>query len=306
MAHIQTLKDEIAARFDTKDMGEMAHYIGLHVSRDRATRTLTIDQSHYITTILHRFGMQDAYPVHTPVDPSVKLTPLAPDATPAKVPYAVAIGSLMYAAIATRPDISYSVQALSQFTAHPSEAHWTTVQRVFRYLLATRNLGVKLGGTSGLGLTGYSDADWGQSLVDRRSVSGYTFKIGSGIVTWSSKKQPTVALSSMEAEYIALAHATKEAIWLRSLLTDHGFHLTGPTTVHCDNQAAISFAHDNQFHARSKHIDIRHHFVRECIDFGYITVNYCASKSNCADLLTKGLARPTHEEELRLVGMSAC
>ena len=278
--------------------------IGFQNTRDRAARTITIHQERYINTVLERFGMQDSNPVATPLDPSAKLVPLPDGEASADVPYATAIGSLMYAAVGTRPDIAFAVQALSQFNARPSNAHWTAVKHVMRYLKGTRHLGLQFGATT-LDLVGYSDADWAQSLVDRRSTSGYVFKLAGGPVSWSSKKQPTVALSTMEAEYIALAHAAKEAIWLRALLTELGHAPNGATPLFSDNQAAIAFAHDNQFHARAKHIDIRHHFVRERIEADDISVTYCASEDNCADMLTKALARPTHDKQLWLANMSA-
>ena len=301
---LDRFKSDLGSHFEITDLGELKSFIGFQIARDRATRTITIHQERYIDTVLERFGMQDSNPVATPLDHSAKLIPL-PDGEPsADVPYATAIGSLMYAAVGTRPDIAFAVQALSQFNARPSNAHWTAVKHVMRYLKGTKSLGLRFGAAT-LDLVGYSDADWAQSLVDRRSTSGYVFTLAGGLVSWSSKKQPTVALSTMEAEYIALAHAAKEAIWLRALLTELGHAPTGATPIFSDNQAAIAFAHDNQFHARAKHIDIRHHFIRERIDAADISVAYCASEDNCADILTKALARPTHDKQLRLINMSA-
>jgi hypothetical protein len=178
------------------------------------------------------------------------------------------------------------------------------VKHVFRYLKGTLDLGITYG-PDDQDLIGYSDADWAQSLVDRRSVSGYAFKLAGGIISWSSKKQATVALSTMEAEYIALSHAAKEAIWLRRLLAELGILGDTATTILTDNQAAITFAHDSQFHARSKHIDIRHHFIRERVKDGDIDITHCASADNCADMLTKALAKPTHLKQLELAQLVA-
>ncbi|KAJ3531525.1 hypothetical protein NM688_g7562 [Phlebia brevispora] len=283
---------------------ELMTFIGLQITRNRVKRLLTIHQERYIQTVLERFHMQDCTPVSTPLDPNVTLSPSPDETEPLDVPYVVAIGSLMYAAVATRPDIAFAVQSLSQFSSRPSQEHWTVVKHVLRYLKGHAALGITYGSTSDLTLTGYSDADWGQSLVDRRSISGFAFMLAGGVITWNLKKQPTVAVSTMEAEYMALAHASREAIWLRALLGGLGFGASSATTIFTDNQAAIALAHDNQFHARSKHIDIRHHFVRECIESNDLAVTHCPSESNAADILTKALPCPAHDNGLKLLSMS--
>lgn len=243
----------------------------------------------------------------TPLDHNVKLIPLDTDTSPDKITdtsYAIAIGSLMYAATGTRPDISFAVQHLAQFTSRPSHVHWTAVKCVMRYIKGTASLGITLGGNP-LSLKGYCDADWGANPSDRRSISGYLFKFGDGPVSWSSKKQQSVALSTMEAEYYALGHATKEALWLHSLLGELGYVSDSRTTLITDNQSAIDFAYSTQFHSRAKHIDIRHHFVRELIEDGRIDIIHCSSADNCADMLTKALAKPTHIKQLTLANLSA-
>ena len=209
----------------------------------------------------------------------------------------------MYAAIGTRPDIAYAVQHLSQFTSRPSTAHITAVKRVFRYLNGTHTLGLTYQSDDANTLIGYTDADWASSPVDHRSISGYIYTLAGGAISWSSLKQRSVALSSMESEYMALAHATKEAVWLRALFSDLGLLSDGLTPLLGDNQAAISFSHNNQFHKRSKHIDVRYHFTCERIISNEITVTYCASEDNHADLFTKALARPAHERQLARIGL---
>ncbi|GJE99589.1 polyprotein [Phanerochaete sordida] len=302
---LEELKADIAHHFAITQTGALKNFVGIQVDRDRTRRTITIHQNRYITVILERFGMLDCNPVATPLDPNVKLIPLTEDEAPIEAPYAAAIGSLMYAAIGTRPDISFAVQTLSQFTSRPSATHWTAVKHVFRYLKGTQTLGITYGASRGLDPTGYSDADWAQSLSDRRSISGYAFRLGNGVISWSSKKQATVALSTMEAEYIALSHAAKEAVWLRHLLGELGVITDSPTILFTDNQASIAYAHDNQFHARSKHIDIRHHFIRERIKSGDIKVVHCASEDNVADMFTKALSKPKHSAALSLANMTA-
>ena len=176
--------------------------------------------------------------------------------------YGAAIGSLMYAAIGTRPDIAYSVQSLCQFTNNPSPEYWTAVRHVFQYLNGTQDLGITYKRMTKINLDGYTDADWGSNPVDQKSISDYIFLIRDGLITWTSKKQWTVALSSMEAEYMAASLATWEAMWLCTLLKELGFELEGLTTLNTDNQSAIQFAKNSGFHT-SSHIDIQYHFMQE-------------------------------------------
>jgi len=166
----------------------------------------------------------------------------------------------MYAATAMQPNIAFAVQHLSQFNSNPGNAHWTAAQCTIRYLYATRDRALILGGPE-ITLTGWVDSDWGACTDLRCSISGYTFSLGSGLISWSSKKQPIVATSSTEAEYIASCHGVKEAIWLRNLLQLLGFRQTTASCIHCDNVGSNILTWDPSFHARMKHIDIQHHYV---------------------------------------------
>ena len=151
----------------------------------------------------------------------------------------------------------------------------------------------------------YSDADWGNCVDSRKSISGYVSMLSGGATTWSSKKQATVAKSTMEAEYIALAAANGENLWLRSLFTELGQPPNQPTTILVDNRSAIDFAHNTGFHARSKHIDICHHFICDSITSKEVSVNHCSSKENVADIFTKPLPRATHEYLVEKLGMNS-
>jgi hypothetical protein len=206
-----------------------------------------------------------------------------------KVPYREAIGSLMYVAIATRPDISFAVSCLSQFLENPGEAHWQAVKRVFRYLAGMRDQALTYG-TEQRDLHGYTDAD-GASQEHRHAISGYVFIIDSGAVSWSSRKQELVTLSTAEAEYVAATHAAKECIWLRRLTGELFPSLQTQTTLFCDNQAALKLATEDNYHARTKHIDIRFHFIRQIIASGAIKMVYCPTDDMTADVLTKALLR---------------
>lgn len=203
-------------------------------------------------------------------------------------------------------DISFAIQHLSQFSSHPTQVHWTAVKRLICYLKGTSDVGLQYGLTKNLKdliLTGYTDADWAGDANDRRSVSGYIFILGSNIISWGSKKQPTVALSSMEAEYMALSYAAREAIWLRNLLGELGIVQEEPTQIYVDNQGTVAFAKSQDFHGRSKHIDICHYFVQECITRRDIEVSYCHTDINLADIFTKALPQEQFHTLQELLGL---
>lgn len=176
-------------------------------------------------------------------------------------PYRELIGALIYLAVATRPDISNAVSRLAQFSNNLKKQHWLTAKRVLRYLAGTTDYGL-LFFRADQPLIGYSDADWGGCALDRQSYSGYVFLLGGATISWKSQKQRTVALSSTEAEYISMTEATKEGLYLRSLLTELGLSRMAATTLYVDNQGAQYLAHDHLYHPRTKHIDIRYHFLR--------------------------------------------
>jgi hypothetical protein len=266
---------------------------------------LKLSQSQYIKKILDKFRMADSHPVKMPLNLNTALTK-TPEGIQHNIPeYKAAIGSLMYAAIGTKPEIAYAVQKLSQYTSNPSPEHWTAIKRVFRYLKGAQSSGI-IYRTSDESTepVGYSDADWGGNSDDRKSNSGHIFMLAGGPISWRSKKQPTVALSSMEAEYMAASLATREALWLRTLFAELGLPYSGPTTLYVDNRSAINFSKNSGFHARSKHIDIQHHFVREKIISNKITIIHCASEDNLADILTKALPMPKHQNLTTRLGMT--
>ena len=213
----------------------------------------------------------------------------AEDAHMKTVPYREAIGSLMYASVATCPDISFAVSALSQFLDNPGRAHWEAVKRILRYLSGTRDFELTYG-VEHHDLIGYTDAD--RSVQEHRhAISGNVFLMDGGAISWSSRKQELVTLSTAEAEYVATTHAAKEAIWLRRLIFKLFPSLKSTTTLYCDNQAALRLATDDNYHARTKHIDIRYHFIRQVVASGALRLVYCPTEDMTADILTKGLPK---------------
>jgi hypothetical protein len=216
-------------------------------------------------------------------------------------PYAKAVGKIMYAYLVSFPQLAYSIRTLSQFMQNPGKPHWEGVKRVLRYLQGAKDSRLVLGGAN-RGLEGFTDADYA-NRPDRHSISGYAFLYGGGAISWSSKRQSTIALSSTEAEYISLSNGSREAIWLRSLFGEMTKPLETPTPIFCDNQGAKSLAKDNTNHAGTKHIDVQYHFVREAVEANKITIIYTPTDDMLADIFTKPLARPKLDKFCHMLGL---
>jgi transposase InsO family protein len=291
------MKSWLRSKLEITELGEPRKLLGMEVERDRVQGTIALGQQQYIENIIKRMGLEEAHSSPTPLDNNEQLIKDAgrPDENHTKPEYATAIGMLMYAAICTRPDISFAVQTLSQFSVNPTKAHWTALKRVYRYLSGTRSFKLTYGGRdTDTELIGYTDADWASNQNDRKSISGYVYMIGGGAITWNSKKQPIVALSSAEAEYIAESHSGREALWLRRLISSLGFPQGEPTLIYADNQAAIKLSDSGQFHTRTKHIDTRFHFIRQLVEDRQIEYRYISTHFNIADLFTKALPKEKH------------
>jgi hypothetical protein len=269
-----TFKSGLSQHFEMSDLGELGWILGIRVKRNRPLKTISLSQAAYIDLVVKRFNLSDAPPLQTPIDPNAQVSKAqSPDTEKQQtdmrnIPYREAIGSLMYAAIGTCPDISFAVTLLSQFLENPGRAHWEQAKRVIRYLKGTRNQELTFGPDGGA--EGFSDVNWGNNIDDRHSICGYVFTLNRGAISWSSKKQSVVALSSTEAEYIGITHAAKEATWIRHLLSElySPQILEYPIIIHCDNKSAIELAKNATFHSRTKHIAIRYHYIREALNDG--------------------------------------
>ena len=304
IALLEQEKHALCEKFDMVDNGEISYCLGLTIKRDRINRILTISQPQYIENILIRFGMQNCRPVTTPAEPGMKYSKFSDGDTMFDInTYQKAIGSLTYAAICTRPDISAAVGALSQYMASPTETHWTGVKRILRYLRGTTNYGLMYDGNGSNDLQGFSDADWAGDMDTRRSTSGYVFQLGNSTVSWCSRKQATVAKSSTEAEYVALSTATQEGIWLRRLLSGLKVDTRNATVIYEDNQGAIDLSKNPKHHDRTKHIDVCHHFVRERVASKEISVIYCPTNDMTADVMTKGLTTVKYQKFRQMLGV---
>src|SRR5579862_9604022 len=304
---IQTIKRRLGERFEMKDLGIAEKFLGIEIEYG-SDGSIKIHQNQYIQQLLERHGMGECNPIATPLDTSIKLTSIRVDkvlADPKE--YDSIVGGLTFAAYVTRPDIACAVGQLSQFLNNPSSIHMHAAKRVLRYLQGTSTLGITYRPPP-LKLQGYSDANWAGDMDTRRSTTGYIVMLNNGAIAWKSHRQPTVALSTMESEYMALTDTTKELKWIRSLLAELGYSNgksdDEPTELFSDNQGAIALAKNPVSHSRAKHIDIRHHFVREAIQDRIIWVQYIPTAEMTADSLTKALGRKKHEKCTARMGMS--
>lgn len=295
----ETFKNSLKKVFIVKDLGLLKDCLGMRVIQ--TVDNITLDQTKYIEKIVEKFGMKDAIPISTPMEAGMKLTIPAKEDERPDLPYQQLIGSLMYISIGTRPDISHTVSYLSQFNVHYGEVHWKAAKRVLRYLKATKDLKLCFDKKEESYPIGYVDADYGSNVIDRRSYTGYAFKMSGACISWESRKQRTPALSTTEAEYMALTEACKEAIYMRSLIKEV-FDVVQPITIHSDNQSSLKLTRNDTFHSRTKHIDIRHHFIRELSQTDFI-LQYISTNDMLADILTKSLTRIKHSRFTNALGL---
>lgn len=283
----------LSTHFRLKSLGDAKYILGMELHYDLKKGELFVGQSQYILRMLERFGQASAYPVRNPSVVGQDLR--ASDEHPrldSKTPYRELVGSLLYVANATRPDICIAVSILSQHLENPCEMHWRAAVRVLRYLKGTSYTGIKYMRATEFKMVAFSDADWGSDLATRRSTSGVLVQICGGPVLFKAKKQATVALSSAEAEYMAVAVTVQEVLWARQLLTEMTVKIHSATTVLVDNKAAISMATNSGYTPRAKHIDLRVHFVRDHVQKQTIKFEHVPSKLQLADYMTKPLPTP--------------
>lgn len=289
---IKLILDGLSKAFEIS-VGNASLFVGMQIVRDRTNKSMFIHQTAYLTRILKKFNMLDAKPVSIPADPHSVLTEDKTESYEScNVPYREAIGSLMFLSLVTRPDIAYAVNVASKHVNKHNNNHWQAVKRIFRYLLNTVGCGLSFESQNkGEALVGYSDADFAGDIDTRRSTTGYMFSVGNMPVTWCSQRQKLVTLSTTESEYVAAATAAKEVAWLRKLLKDLDCPVDQPTKLLVDNQSTIKLIRNPEFHKRTKHIDIKFHFIREKVENDELDVAYVCSEYQLADLLTKALPR---------------
>ncbi|KAK8670607.1 hypothetical protein V6N13_037225 [Hibiscus sabdariffa] len=308
---LQSIKTWLSSCFSMKDLGEAAYILGVKIYRDRSRRLLGLSQSTYIDKVLKRFSMEESKRGFLPMRHGISLSKEMCPSTPqerermSQIPYASAIGSIMYAMICTRPDLSYALSMTSRYQANPGEGHWTAVKNILKYLRRTKDVFLVYGGEEELRIKGYTDASFQTDKDDSRSQSGFVFCLNGGAVSWKSSKQDTVADSTTEAEYIAASEAAKEAVWIKKFITELGVipSILDAVDLYCDNNGAIAQAKEPRSHQRSKHILRRFHLIREIIDRGDVEICKVNTDDNIADPLTKPLAQQKHDRHTESLGI---
>jgi hypothetical protein len=296
LQEVLKVKGELKATFRMVDFGEASKVLGIRIKRDKAAGTLSLDQEEYIQGIMNRFGMNECKSSPVPMCTREKLSEKQGPQTEEEkkrmmdIPYREAIGSLMYLMVSTRPDLAAAVGILSRFLNNPGEQHWIEVKRVFRYLQGTRSLGLVYRRTKGVTLEGYTDSDWAGDVDNRKSTGAYVMLMGEGAVSWRSKRQDSVALSSTEAEYMASTQASKEVLWIKDFLGELGMP-QGTVKMYTDNQSSIKVMRNPVGHGRMKHIELQAYFVRDLIVRGELDFVYCSTEDQVADSLTKAVPR---------------
>ena len=295
--HIQT-------KYKLKDLGPVTHILGWKVTRD--TTGIKLSQPAYIKTLLSKYGLQDAKTAPSPIASEILNTP--EHATKAldtkKYDYHGIIGSIRYLADSTRPDISFIIGFLGRHAHKPTTAHWQAALRVLRYLNATQDQGLHYKTGLHSTLQAHSDSDYAACVTTRRSTSGTYILYNDSPVAWQSKRQRFIATSTWAAEYVAAFHTAQHIICLRNLLADLNHAETKPTPLRMDNVGAITTANTTHPTPKSKHIDVKYHYIKELIDRKEISISYIPSSENCADILTKAFKPAQYKERLPLLRLS--
>ena len=293
-------KDEIGKAWETKDMGENEYFLGMRVQQDLDLGTIRFTQRPYWEHVISRFGLEHITPRNIPLPTGITLDNHMSPKTDSErkdmvdKPYRSILGAVMWGQLATRPDLSFSVSLLARFQANPGIEHWNALMHVVGYIKNTVDYGITYSRDYELSPHAYVDADYGGCRDTRRSTSGYIFLMAGGPVSWSSKRQATVALSTVEAEYVAMSRCAQQMVWTHSWLSEVDIKYALPGILKCDNRGAIALSKNTKDHGKVKHIDIRHHYIRELVQSGAISLEQVPSSDNLADLFTKSLPRDHH------------
>ena len=308
---LNTIKESLKISFAMKDLGEAAYILGIKIYRDRSRRLIGLSQSTYIDKVLKRFRMENAKKGLLPMSHGTVLSKnQCPQTTDERVqmttiPFASAIGSIMYAMICTRPDVAFALSVSSRYQSDPGMGHWTAVKNILKYLNRTKEMFLVYGGDEELRVKGYTDASFMTDPDDFKSQSGFVFTLNGGAVSWKSSKQSTVADSTTEAEYIGASEASKEGFWIKKFITELGVvpSALDPVELYCDNSGAVAQAKEPRSHQKSKHIERRYHIIRDFVDKGYVKVCKIHTDQNVSDPMTKPLPRAKHELHQSAIGV---
>lgn len=301
---IEIIKRLLSKQFEMTDVGPVGTFLGIHIEQNTQKKTIGMSQHHYLKNVLRKFDMDKCKSASTPIEKGLHLDKCDSNIT-SNQPYRELIGCLTYATLTSRPDLCAAVNYFSGFQSCFADTHFTHAKHILRYLQGSIDMKMEYQKHNEFDiLLGYTDADWGGDRNDRKSTSGYVFKVFGNVVSWASRKQATISQSSTEAEYIALAHAINEAKWIKSLLGEIGININIPITIFEDNQSCIRIAEEPREHKRMKHIDIKYCFIRDEIANGIIRVQYKPTAEQTADIMTKGLGRILfikHRNDLNLI-----
>ena len=304
--NIKSFIKELEKYFKLKDLGLIKDYLGGEVNYDLNKGELKLSQTKYLTKVLERFNINNKNPKYTPLKANTKLEPNKGQAKETEIKwFQAAISCLLYLAMATRPDIAYSVILLARFASNPSIEHKNAVNNVFNYLSKTINLGIIYTRDDNINyISGYCDADYASDSTSAKSTSGYIFYIAKGPIMWKSKLQSIIAQSTTEAEYIAINIAAKEAVYIKTLLKELGYYKQNKLPLYTDNNGALLLANNPVFHERTKHIAVKYHYIRDLINKGIIDLIYIPTKEQKADGLTKPLDKIKFGDFIRVLGLN--
>lgn len=301
VAIINKFKTEMSEQFEMSDLGKLSYYLGLEVEQEKDCTK--IRQSTYARKLLEKAGLSECNPSKYPMELKVQLDKDVKGKSVDPTMFRSIVGGLRYL-VHTRPDIAFSVGMVSRFMERPTVLHFNAVKKILRYVKGTVEYGLSYRkGAGNYILSGYSDSDLGGSLEDRRSTGGVVFYLNESLITWVSQKQRCVALSSCEAEFMAATAAACQGVWLRNLLMQVTDEKHCPVIIYVDNKSAIDLARNPVFHGRSKHIDIRYHFIRECVERGEVEIKHIRSEEQRADILTKAMSTEKFERMRALLGI---
>lgn len=297
---VEGIVSKLKSEFQMTDLGPPAKFMGLHVEYDMSKGWMTLDQINFAEQLLKKFNMHDSKPVLTPIE-TTKLT--KSDVASTNQPFREVIGSIMYLVLGTRPDLAFALGYISRFQETPTDEHWVALKRILRYIQGSKDIKLCYSRNElAPPLCGFVDSDWASDVSDRKSTSGFILKVFGSTVLWSSRKQQMVTLSTTEAEYVAACCATQELIWLNKILHDMKVNLTLPIVMYEDNQGCIFLAKNSET-KRSKHIDVKWHYLRNCVTEGQIKLEYIATEKQEADILTKPLPKPSFERHRSSIGL---
>ncbi|GJX12203.1 ribonuclease H-like domain, reverse transcriptase, RNA-dependent DNA polymerase [Tanacetum coccineum] len=296
---IDNFKAQMEEKFEMSDLGLLAYYLGIEVTQSNGD--ISIKQSAYASKILKEAGMTDCNETLIPMDPGTRLTKITEGTMVNSTEYRSLIGCLRYL-LHTRPDLSYSVGLLSRFMQEPREQHMKAIRQVLRYVKGTKDYGITYKHNGGNKIHGFSDSSYGVNTQEGKGTTGIIFYYGESPISWSTQKQATVALSSCESEFIAATAAATQALWLKRLLSKLTHSQEEKVIIQVDNKSAIALMKNPVFHGRSKHIDTKYHFIRECIEREDIQVEFVNGEYQKADILTKALPRIKFLTMRQLIG----